>query len=83
MLMTREQRQTRIVELEIELAKLRREETEAALTDGEALIDECVKMTIDGRKVEAIRLYRNRMGVSLREALESVENFVRQQQVAV
>lgn len=41
------------------------------------------KMTIDGRKVEAIRLYRNRMGVSLREALESVENFVRQQQVSV
>ena len=68
--------------LEVELAKLRREEIEAALADGAALIDECVRMTYAGQKVEAVKLYRNRMGTSMREALDVIENFVRQQQVA-
>jgi hypothetical protein len=79
-MMTREERQARIAELELELAQLCREETDAALADGAALIEECVRMANAGQKVAAVKLYRNRMGTPLREALDAIEKSMRRQQ---
>lgn len=79
---TAEERRIRIAELQAELAQLMREETEAKLADGSALIAECVRMADAGQKIEAVKLYRNRMGTTLREALDAIENIVRQQQAA-
>lgn len=69
-------RRARIEELRVELAQLMREEAEAGLIDGAALIEECMCLVRADRKVEAVKIYRNRMELSLRESLDAINAFM-------
>lgn len=71
--MNTQERTTRITELKAELADLLREEAEAAATDFAGLSEKCKEMRNAGNRIEAVKLYRNRTGCGLREAMYAVD----------
>jgi ribosomal protein L7/L12 len=72
--MTREQRRERIVQLERELAELRQQELAEKDADQQAIIEQCRVLKRSNKEMQAIKLYRDKMGVSLREAKDYVDS---------
>ena len=61
-------REARLFELRRELQALMLEEEQAAGVDSQVLREQCREMKLAGRAIEATKLYRQRVGCSLREA---------------
>lgn len=72
--MTPEERRARIVELERELAELRRQELDEKNAAEQAIIEECRALKRANKEMQAIKLYRDKMGVCLREAKDYVDS---------
>ena len=69
-------RTLRIRALKDELNALLDEEAREVCDDLEAVKAMCARMAKEGRRVEAVRLYRHRTGLSLRESLQVVQNML-------
>jgi ribosomal protein L7/L12 len=74
-----ELRTIRIRELQAELHKLLDEEAAEACNDLARAKDECVKLAKMGCRIEAIKLYREKTGLSLREAMQVVDGIILEQ----
>lgn len=70
--LTREERQAHIVQLETELAELRRQELDEKNADEQDIIEQCRTLKRANKEMQAIKLYRAKMGVGLREAKDYV-----------
>ncbi len=68
-----QERTERIAELKAELAELLREEAEIAAIDHAGLADLCREKKLNGERIEAVKLYRNKTGCGLREAMYAVD----------
>lgn len=71
--LTRDERIARIAELEQELAVLRAEEAAEHTVDEKAIVAECLALKNSGKSIDAVKLYRNKMGCGLREAHYAVQ----------
>lgn len=71
--MTPTERQARITALRKELAELLDEEAaEAGIANMSTLKEECVALIRQNKAVEAVKLYRMRVGCGLRDAHDAV-----------
>jgi len=68
-----EARRARIVQLEEELAELRRQEIAEEVEEKQATIEQCRVLKRAGQHIQAVKLYRHKMGVGLREAHDYIE----------
>lgn len=71
--LTQEERRARIAHLEQELSILRAQEVEELGFDAQTVIEECRTLKKAHRPMDAVRLYRNKIGCGLREAHDSVQ----------
>lgn len=71
--MNLEQVRENIACLERQLVDLRRQEVELVGFDRAGLIDQCRRLKLDGKRVEATKLYREKMCCGLRDAHYAIE----------
>jgi ribosomal protein L7/L12 len=71
--LTREERRARIHQLEQELAMLRAQEVEEQGADSQDVLEACRALKRANQPMQAIRLYRDKMGCGLREAHDAVQ----------
>ena len=71
--MTSLERQARIAELVRELAELRKQESEELGYDHEALLAECRALKRNQKRVEAVKLYRSKVGCGLGDARFAID----------
>jgi ribosomal protein L7/L12 len=69
-------RTLRIRALQAELRALLDEEAAEVCKDLASTKAECARMAKAGQRVEAVKLYRNKTGLSLRESLQVVESLI-------
>jgi len=72
--MTPEARRARIVQLEQELAELRQQELAEKDAHQQTIIEQCRVLKRANKEMQAIKLYRDKMGVGLREAKDYVDS---------
>lgn len=73
--MTPQERRERISDLRIELGQLLLEEANeyGSTLDGKEILEECKVLKKEGKVIEAIRLFREKVGCGLMEAKHAVE----------
>jgi ribosomal protein L7/L12 len=69
-------RTLRIRKLQAELRALLDEEAAEVCKELASVKAQCAKMAKAGQRVEAVKLYHNKTGLSLRESLQVVESLV-------
>ena len=69
----REQRWARIKALRDELDELNRQEAAESCADMQAVEGECLRLFRTGDPVAAIKLYRNKTGLGLRESKDAID----------
>ena len=69
-------RTLRIRELQADLRELLDEEAAEVCKDLAATKAQCAAMAKAGQRVEAVKLYRSKTGLSLRESLQVVESLI-------
>jgi ribosomal protein L7/L12 len=69
-------RTLRIRALQAELRALLDEEAAEVCKDLASTKAECARMAKAGHRVDAVKLYRNKTGLSLRESLQMVESLI-------